>query len=229
MSVPRENKRGGRMSASDEKVVPLRERILGVLQEKTVVWAKEFLRLLPDVDRTALDCGLNALQRDGQIELHANQYRLLSGKPDTEHKPTVDPDPPPTAAEEAAASLQHETRVCKSCKAPKPFSEFRLIGNGQRALQCTECHGKKIQAGMKNKAARMAVVTALKGEASAQPVIADRVFERVSADLQADLDADARDAAEIQRLEQARLARADSIAERQRFLDDYKKYAQEEG
>lgn len=200
---------------------PLQERILAVLAKQGPILGKELGHWLKDVDSIALDCALLGLQRANKVSLALKHYDLIRplakpGAPHTEAKTPQVAAPPPTAAEEAAASLQAEI-PCTACGVPKAPCYFRMLPNGKRAGVCNLCHGKKTKAGQVKKAERAAQTPAVNGSgesslvarntelaaqaaaapalsggevpsapqtASDQPMIADRVLERVKAQRQ---------------------------------------------
>lgn len=101
---------------------------------------------------------------------------------------------PPTAAEEAAASLRPSpaTRVCEECKAEKDLEkDFSRNRHGPLRI-CRVCQGKRISAsaghqvrvesnGVSGEPIRAILTEDVGGGASKQPVIADRVFVQVKA------------------------------------------------
>lgn len=183
----------------------LQQRILDVLSTNGSVPAKDIPHWLRDVDRIALDCGLGALVRLGKITLSANRYDLARPLPKPRNERGV------VTAEAINADAQRElatstkpladiskSKACKSCEVPKPLCEFRRIGsNDERADECNKCHGERAQYG-RDKAARArgerravelpaaatpetAAAAVTEALASKQPVIADHVFDRVTA------------------------------------------------
>lgn len=197
----------------------LQERILGAFEpNESLSWGALHSRL-GDVEKMALDVGLGALVRDKKLSLHASRYTVGAVSA------LIPVASIPTAAEEAAASLQPKlpTLVCDDCKDEKPAFEFRLLPNEKRAKRCNSCHGKRVAARQRKHRGKKAQAAAAVIEApvvSTQPVIADRVFEEAQAQRQRALNRIECLQVEMAN-EQARVKRCDE------FLSLYAEFSQE--
>lgn len=120
---------------------------------------------LGNIGANELDLAVNALMRARRIKIVLNRYEVIPSKRPLGGMPHT--GRPPSAEEEAAASLLPVTRVCITCQGPpQALHQFRFVGPGnERAKECNTCHGKKIQAGNPKK--RGQVATRL----SAEPVV----------------------------------------------------------
>ena len=150
----------------------LQQRILEVFADASVVpaglsWKEVHARVGLDVERMALDVGLNALVRAGKLTLTGLRYSCKRASLlDVESSPT------PSADEEVAAALQPapavEEIICSTCNTPRPVCEFRLCGPEKRARTCNRCHAKLTKAGQvaasERRAAKQSSVHAESGE-----------------------------------------------------------------
>jgi hypothetical protein len=136
-------------------IVPLQSRILDLLSAGPVA-VKDLPRQLADVDRNALDCAINALMRANTVGRTWNSYELVSrlnGRATaSERLEAITRDPvrvlasngyvaaaPPSAAQEAAASLQPQTFPCTKCPDPLPREAFGTSIRGNRRKVCKRC------------------------------------------------------------------------------------------
>jgi len=226
----------------------------------TGIGVKVLRERLSNIGGNELDIAINALQRAKRVRVVNECYevipstRPLGGMPHTGR--------PPSAEEEAAASLLPVTRVCITCRGePQPLHQFRFIGPGnERARECNACHGKRTQAGNPKKRGQRATTSsegakintpvnataagqnpevivfhsacredapvngsgAEHSTASSQPVIADRVFERVKAQRQAALN-------RIAILEVELANERSKFSECEQFLRLYERFSQGAG
>jgi len=122
---------------------------------------------LGNIGANELDLAINALIRARRVRVVMHRYevipstRPLGGMPHTGR--------PPSAEEEATASLLPVTRTCVTCGPPaQALCEFRLVGPGDaRAKECNSCHAKKTTAGLSKQRGRRATVNGGSGEDSA--------------------------------------------------------------
>lgn len=201
------------------------------------IGAKELRGRLGNVPQGELDVCTNALMRNGKIALMFGRFELGGAK-----RTTV---APPTAAQEAAASLRPDSKVCKSCRVPKPLCEFRTTSAANdRADECNTCHGKRTKAGQLKASAihvtapvvarHQSVATVeSRPEAPKQPVISDHVIQRVTAECSKATEEIARQERLIVELEQEIGVRRVEIThqrelrdERESFLALYAKFAE---
>lgn len=130
---------------------------------------ESLLEAVGNVGPQELQVTVNALSRARRIQVVEGRYQVVSAKRPLGDMPHT--GRPPTAQEEAAASLLPMTRVCVTCGgAPQALCEFRLVGPGNaRALECNTCHGKKSRAGMAKKRGQIATLNPTMGASAVSP------------------------------------------------------------
>jgi hypothetical protein len=132
-------------AAPTQVIGSLQDRILEVIRAHQPLRAKELVSHFADVDANALDCGVIALMRTHRVTLLGGHYDLAK----TTHGVACNPTSiaPPTAAEEAAASLGPEKQVCEDCARSLSIGEFQFVRGEKRSLICRGCMGRRAQNG----------------------------------------------------------------------------------
>lgn len=112
-----------------------------------------------NIGASELDVALNALLRAKRIRVVSNRYEVIPSTSPLGAMPHS--GRPPTAEEEAAASLLPVNRVCVTCGPPaQALCEFRLVGPGNsRSTECNKCHGKRVRAGQSKQRGQRALVS----------------------------------------------------------------------
>lgn len=136
---------------------PLQTRVLAVIREHQPLRRTDLSGWLKDVDSILLDTCVNALLRANKISLTGGYYDVVEQSRPTKAEKLVCIGAsiatingrgigatPPTADEEAAASLVPATQVCTDCEGePQPIDNFQIGRGNTRPKICRTCRGKR--------------------------------------------------------------------------------------
>jgi hypothetical protein len=131
----------------------LQNRIVEVLQAHQPLQFDDLARYLPMADNIDLDTSMLQLLRADRVDLKGVWYSLKNSAqpvvPAAAKKFVSIATPgavtPPTAEEEAAASLQVPKAWCEECKTDHVVSEFRQRSDGSPFKYCKKSHAQRMQ------------------------------------------------------------------------------------
>lgn len=127
-------------------MVTVAQRILDCLRDNGPIAVRDLPHYLREVDRIDLDSTVNRLMRQNSVSLELGKYDLVAQKPNG-HRPfiaTPTTEPPPSAADEAAANLKPPLFHCDACPEPHPDEAFRHRKDGSRYSICKTAHARKM-------------------------------------------------------------------------------------
>jgi hypothetical protein len=136
----------------------LSQRILDTLRDNGPIAVRELAKWFDDVDHIDLDATVTRLMRQNSVALALGKYELVAQKSNGKHVPFVATpvsEPPPTAAEEAQASLTPQLFPCAACAEPHPDEAFRHRQDGSRYAICKAAHARKMGLASKGKHNRL--------------------------------------------------------------------------